>query len=147
MPPLSDAKPLVQSMKEGSKSSLYYGPPGTWKTTLATKHPGRLFWIDVDEKIHEMEHLPVEDRERITVWQPGESLVPGEVMIANIDRTRKNVAAGTKIPYPPRGYRKVVEVLNELLKLAKDASPEKPFPYDCVVLDSLTRLMNHLEYL
>lgn len=144
MPGLSDAKPLVQAAQETTKSYLFYGPPGTWKTTLAAKHPGKhKLWLDIDDKIKEMEHLTADERERIDVWTTGEALVPDEVTITNIDRTRKDVSMGSKILRKPMGYQKTADTLNELLKLAK----KNEFPYDCVVLDSLTRLMNHLEYL
>src|SRR5437868_13678432 len=134
---LADAQSLTKAAESGSKSYLFYGPPGTWKTTLATKHWGkRKFWIDVDEKLSEMEHITSTERETITVWAPHESLVPGEVMVTNIDRTRRDVTQGSKILRQPRGYLKTVEVVNELLQLAKKASEGgEAFPYDLVVLD------------
>lgn len=144
MPELSNVQGLTTVAADATKSYLFYGPPGTWKTTLAVKHPGKKkLWIDVDEKLKEMEHITPEERSKIDVWITGESLVPGEVMIANIDRTRADVTKGAKILKKPRGYEKTVAVVNELLKLASAGQ----FPYDLVVLDSLTRLMNHLEYL
>ena len=53
----------------GTRSYLFYGPAGSGKTTLAAMHPGkRKLWLDVDQKLHEMEVLP--NRESIKVWAP-----------------------------------------------------------------------------
>lgn len=141
---LDKAKSLTSATAEGTKSYVFYGPPGTWKTTLAVHHPGKhKIYLDIDEKLSEMEHLTPAQREAITVWQPKESLVPDGVMISNIDRTRRDVTAGAKITTRPMGYTRTVNAVNELLQLAKKGQ----FPYDCAILDSLTRLMDHLELL
>lgn len=144
MSELERAQSLTDAVASSTKSFLFYGPPGTWKTTLAVKHPGkRKIYLDVDEKLGEMEHLTAEERAAITVWMPGESLIPGEVMVSNIDRTRKNVEMGAKIQNKPMGYQRTVNAVNELLALARKGE----FPYDCAILDSMTRLMDHLELL
>lgn len=141
---LDKAASLTTATAEGTKSYLFYGPPGTWKTTLAVHHPGKKkLYMDIDEKLTEMEHLTATQREAITVWQPKVSLIPAGVMISNIDRTRRDVTMGTKILDRPKGYDRSVAVVNELLDLAKKGT----FPYDCVIIDSLTRLMDHLELL
>lgn len=141
---LDKAQSLTTAASTGNKSYLFYGPPGTYKTTLAVKHPGKnKIYLDIDNKLHEMEFLTAEERAAITVWTPNESLIPGQVMVSNVDRERKNVTIGAKIQKKPLGYQKTVDIINELLKMAYEGK----FPYDCAVLDSVTHLENHLEYL
>lgn len=144
------AVPLVEAAQKRPVSRLYYGPGGSGKTLLATKHPGkRKLWLDVDEKLHELlEMITPEERSSITVWTPGEVLAASQIQIARVDPQRKNIYAtgpGNLIQERPKGYQKIVDVTNELLKLGYAAKKgEAEFPYDLIVADSASRISDHL---
>src|SRR6185369_6554291 len=94
MPELENAKPLEVN-KVGFKSYLYWGPPGTGKSTLAMKHPGMKFVIDADDKLNEMENLNECDRVNSLVWSHHEPLGSAAgITWSVIDPTRKNVYKG-----------------------------------------------------
>lgn len=123
------------------KTYFFYGPPGSGKTDLALEHPGkRKLWIDVDNKISEVRNA---HRVReIKVWTPGIALV-NEVQAITVDPTRKNPYGGELLKSRPEGYDRAVKFVNELLAL----SLKPDFPYDLVVLDTITTLVNHMEFL
>lgn len=131
-------------IKPGAKSYLFWGPPGVGKTTLATMIPGKGFLIDVDQKIEEQSNIKPEDRERIQVWVPHETLSdPGKILIPWSPDAGK-VQVGTKPTQEPRGYRRTVALVNELLMLAQ--KPEA-FPFEWCVVDSLTAVSEHWKSL
>lgn len=134
----------------GYLAALFYGPPGTGKTTTAAKlkRKKKLF-IDVDQKLTSMENLNNDERANIHVWTPNETLSDsGSIPIIRTERTTgasKNKIAGTEnyVPTNPQGYLKTVAFINTLLQRAKEGT----FDYDLIVLDSFTRLMEHLNRL
>lgn len=140
MSELETSKPLVISA--ASKSYLLYGAGGSGKTTFALQHPGHGYVLDMDQKLAEMENLPLDVQKRITVWTPNVPLGGKEIQIP-YSPDAKNVSAGEQIKEEPLGFRKLVNVTNELLALARKPGP---FPYDFVVLDSLSRADDHLIY-
>lgn len=142
MSELENAKPLSIDTT-GPKSYLFWGPPGTGKTTLAAAHPGRKFFIDTDDKLGEMENIPADQRAQITHWRHGELLGSAEgITFAVVDPRRSDPYKGFDAKVGrPMGYDKQRLVINELLRLK--AGPE-PFPYDCIVWDSLTATSDHL---
>lgn len=127
--------------KPKSKSFLIYGPPGSGKTFLMSRHPAkRKLWLDADDKISEMEVLP--GKEYIKVWAPKEPLGNPDKIEIPYSPNPSNVKEGQIPAIKPRGYEKIVAVTNELLKLARDVS-QPEFPYDLVVLDTLTLTAEH----
>lgn len=147
---MSSEAPL--ELKSSARSFLFYGPPGSGKTTtaatLATQlTKGKILWLDVDEKLESMENLPADIVKRITIWKPEEAISGEHVGIVRIERQegptgKKQTIPGTEeyIPDNPLGYRKVVDFLNELL----DRVPKGTFDYDAVVIDSLSNVVEHL---
>lgn len=146
MAELDHAKPLEKG-KTGSKTYLYWGPPGTGKSTLAMQHPGNKFIIDADDKINEMENLQESTRTSSVVWSHHEPLGSASgITWSVIDPTRKNVYKGFDGSVPkPLGYDRIRIVTNELLNLAKTCRDKnEPFPYDVVIHDSMTATSDHL---
>ncbi len=124
----------------GPPSRLYYGPPGSGKTTLAAMHPGEAkLFLDMDQKLDEIGNLP--NRTHISRWTPNETLGNPDGIDIPFSPDPKNVQLG-KIPAKkPQGYERLVNVTNQLLAI-KDR-----FPWDLVVLDSLTSTADHWERL
>lgn len=138
-------KVTVLEAREGRKSYLFYGPPASGKTTEALKlmalSKSDSLLIDVDEKGHEMEMLIKQLAcPRIKVWQPQEPLTGESIIIAR-SPDAANPKIGEKIEFEPKGLRRTVTLVNELLALAR--KPE-PFPYDFVTLDSWSRTCDHV---
>jgi hypothetical protein len=135
------------TLKQIHRSYLWYGPPGTGKTTAAAKlaHHRKL-WIDIDQKLHSQSNLTEEERSKIEVWTPNVPLdgaSPGIQIIRKEQHDKKgSLVPGTQayVPKDPKGYMATVEFINSIGGM-------NPFPYDLVVVDSLTKLVEHMEYL
>jgi hypothetical protein len=137
MSELAGVAPLSDTKATG-RSYLFYGPPGSGKTTLATMHPGkRKLWLDMDQKLHEMTTLA--NRANISVWAPHEPLGNPDRIEIPWSPDPKNVQAGQIPTKKPQGYERLVGVTNELLLAAKGGKLD----YDCVVLDTLTAVGDH----
>ena len=138
---MSNTIPLSEARKtQGFRSWFFYGPPGTGKTTAATLLPHkRKLVIDVDQKISTMDNLPPEVVAKVSVWTPNTPALSGP----HIPIRRMDTKVGDKgyVPEDPQGYMRVVEFINSLIDQSKD------FPYDLVILDSLSSLVEHMERL
>ena len=149
---LDKARPLSETAADPFVSYLFYGPGGSGKTTLAMNHPGKAkVYLDIDERLHELRpSLTKEQVDSVKLhWMSHELLRgSGDIQEVWVDRTRKNPALGDILTEKPRGYDRIREVTNELIRLADKCKKEnKPFPYDCVIADPLTRIADHLTYL
>lgn len=141
MSELANVQMLSEVVKYAYKSYLFYGPPGTGKSSLAVLHPGKGIVIDMDNKLHEMDYFTSDIRQRINVWSCNELLGNAEgISFDIIDRTRINVAKGWSGGPQPQGYERMRRLLNELIALSRKGE----FPYDFAVVDSLTRVSDHL---
>ena len=134
MSELSRIKPLEEVL--GPRSYLFYGPFGSGKTNLAIKHPGRKIVIDADSKLKEDPNI---SRADIDVWEPGEMLGDPAGILIPWSPDPSNVAKGTFPSREPQGYRRIVQVTNELIAL----SYKNELPYDVAICDSLTRVSDH----
>jgi cellulose biosynthesis protein BcsQ len=143
---MTDPQPLVLGSE--FRSYLYYGPPGTGKTTLAARLAGALpegkkaLFLDVDRKLSSLLNLSKEWVKRIDVWTPTATLSGDEIGVARVERldSKKNVIAGTQgsVPKNPQGYLELVAMCNKLVDKC---------PYDLVVLDTLSTVVEHLQRL
>lgn len=147
MSQLERAVPLSTAPKH--RSFCFYGPAGSGKSTAMTMHPGRGFVIDSNAKLHEMDNITPDTRQRITIWQPSAPLSAEDIRVTTVDPKRRDPREGAARQWSviPKGYAEIIEVTNDLLKLAIKCKKEnEPFPYDWIGHDSLTHTMAHMNY-
>lgn len=134
------------------KSFLFQGPPGTGKTWAAMRcfRKARKLVIDADRKLAaSIEAITDVDKGLISVWTPSATISEdNKIGIFRVERKSedgKSVVPGTKgyIPGSPKGFEEIVGFVNSLLELAAKGD----FPFDVLVLDTLTELSTHLERL
>jgi len=115
---------------------LLVGTPGSGKTTAACTSKPPIFLIDVDGKANEMENLH-------HMIKKGD-LVVHSMKSRLIDDTLAYRALNPSKPIKkqPGGYVEVIELLSAIT----DNEPEYA-QYNTIVLDSLTRLCEHLKRL
>jgi cellulose biosynthesis protein BcsQ len=143
---MSDPAPL--QLGASNTAYLFYGPPGSGKTTFAARIAGALppgkkaLFLDMDRKLASLTNLEPKWASKIDVWTPTATLSGSEIGIARVERynANKNVIPGTQgsIPKNPQGYYELVTQAN---KLVVDC------PYDLVVLDTLSTTVEHLQRL
>ena len=105
------------------ESFLLYGAPGSGKTTLALTAPKPLLLIDVDNKTFTKEMGL--DIKSISARLSSDSL-------------RNKILLGGKLLKQPEGYLQLCDFLSSL---------EEDCPYETIVLDSLTKVVEHLKRL
>lgn len=142
-------EPLV--LNEGSSAYLFYGGPGTGKTTAAIQAlrnldaDQRMLVFDMDRKLPSMMNLDRELIKRVDIWQPTATLSgDAKINVARVERKdeKQKVIAGTQgfIPPDPRGYMELVDAIN--------ATITSPDPRHAIyVVDSFSTAVEHLQRL
>jgi energy-coupling factor transporter ATP-binding protein EcfA2 len=143
---MSEPAPLV--IGASNNAYLFYGPPGSGKTTMAARMAGALpdgekaLFLDMDRKLASLTNLDPKWAKKIDVWTPTATLSGDEIGVARVERydSKKNVIPGTQgsIPKNPQGYYELVKQSNKLLVSC---------PYSLVVLDTLSTTVEHLQRL
>ncbi|MCK4498939.1 AAA family ATPase [Candidatus Babeliales bacterium] len=119
-----------------AKTYLLVGPPGIGKTTAACtcKHPTLI--IDVDCKANKMENIRhLVESEDVTIY-------PIRIPLVTDSFRERALHPDGKIKKQPEGYLYVVDLLNRILE-----NDEEFAKYNTIVLDSLTRLVEHMKRL
>lgn len=112
-----------------------YGRPGTGKTTLACGAAAlglKVLVIDADQKVDKMRNLD-SLRENITVWPIEQKLLEG-------DLKKKVLQPSIALLKQPKGYLQFCDYITQL-------EQAEEVPYDVLVIDSLTSIIEHLKRL
>jgi hypothetical protein len=125
---------------------LLVGAAGSGKTTLAAGIPGATHFLDIDGKL---DHMAAElhtrypsPKHRIT-YQQFDTRIEGisrASIVAMPDQRKPEL--GLNIRMRPHLYEDVLDVLNDLSDMGDRG---EPLPFDTLVLDSFSHLMQHLK--
>lgn len=120
---------------------LLISPPGWGKTTSGCtgRHPTLI--VDVDGKAHEMQNIkPLVDKGDVVIKAFEDRLVEDKMSYRALhpDEPPKK---------QPTGFVSVVDFLNEILEDGTDDTLGDLSKFNTVILDSLTRLSEHLKSL
>ncbi len=121
-----------------TRTILLISQPGAGKTTCATTiEPGtKTLIIDIDCKAHRMVNIKhLVDSGEVTILSIKEKLTS-----ETLRQRALNPDQGLK--KQPEGFLKTVDILNDIID-----NKEEYRQYDTIVLDSLTRLVEHLKRL
>lgn len=115
---------------------LLVGIPGSGKTTAACTAKPPVYLIDVDGKAHEMENLkPMIERGDLVIYHMKSRLIEDSLAYRALHPDKP-------IKKQPGGYIEVIEILSRITDGDEEFSQFNTF-----VLDSLTRLCEHLKRL
>ncbi len=115
---------------------LLIGPPGAGKTTASCTGKPPVFLIDVDGKAHEQENLkPLVEKGDLIIYHMKSRLVDDSLAFRALNPNKP-------IKIQPSGYVEVIEILS---RITDDDSEFDQ--YNTIILDSLTRLSEHLKRL
>lgn len=119
-----------------AKTYLLVGDAGSGKTTAACTCEHPTFIIDIDAKADRMENLkPLVESGDITIH-------PVRIPLVRDSLRDRALHPDDKIKKQPEGYLYVVDLLNLILE-----NDEEYARYNTIVLDSLTRLVEHMKRL
>lgn len=121
------------------KKLLLYGPPGSGKTHASCLYaPKPVLLLDMDGKAHDTEALlPSIASGDLIVRSLNLPLTQERLRFRNFGGDGKE---GMQITKRPEGYNKIIDTLNACI----DHHSETP-PYATLVLDSVTKLLEHLK--
>lgn len=115
---------------------LFIGPPGAGKTTASCTGKPPIYLIDIDGKAHEQENLkPLIKKGDLTIYHMKSRLVDDSLAYRALNPNKP-------MKIQPGGYVEVIELLSRITD--EDSEFEQ---YNTIILDSLTRLSEHLKRL
>lgn len=131
-----------RSSQEQRFTALITGGPGTGKTTMALTAPRPIHVIDVDRKMH---LIPQGPHLKDVTYSQYDLTISGRkrITIASAPDA-KNPSAGFDPSVDPKVYKQVVEELNTYIDMKER---KVPFPFQTLVIDTGSRLGEHLEFL
>src|SRR5262245_65701373 len=98
------SEPAPLEVGQSGNAYLFYGPPGSGKSTMAARMAGalpdgqRALFLDMDRKLASLTNLDPKWIKKIDVWTPTATLSGAEIGIARVERydTKKNIITGTQ---------------------------------------------------
>lgn len=122
-------------------TALITGSPGTGKTTMALTAPRPIHFLDVDRKMHLL--ATGVDLEQVT-WSQYSSTLTGKRKIAIRVGNEKNPTSPPGSDFDPKVFQEIVDEINTFVEMKEKG---EPFPFQTLVLDTISRAGEHLEAL